>query len=122
VAIKTFKLKSGATLEIGDIGFEAGVALMEVVGRSIRGAHPDEEVTSIALFDADVRKAVYGCFPWIIYNKVRVDVPFLDSKNFDSRDWYELAGHVIEVAKDRFFYKAPSKSSALEGAHANVPA
>ena len=103
-----FTLKSGAKLRISTAAFEPAVNLVEAVKKASRGLSPELEIGDVVLFDPEVRKALFGVFPWVHYNNEAVTVGLLDdaSKGETVRgDYLELCARVIEVNTKPFFLK-----------------
>jgi len=119
MALKTFLLGSGATLEVGPANFEEGVALMEAVGKAVLGQDQELPLAQVVLFNPEVRKAIYNVFPWVIYNKIKVTPALFNDPSLGERacsDWFEMASKIVEVNQEHFFPRTSSGSLIPEGA------
>lgn len=109
-----FTLKSGETLHVTTPNFEVSVELIEAVKKVTNGMDPNLELDSVILTNADVRRALYPCFPYAMWGVHKVSKELFDDPKLGEKakgDYFEICSRIIEVTSKPFFLTLSSKST-----------
>ena len=119
-----FILKSGAKLHITTANFEEAVALVEAVKQVTLGVDPSLDIDSVVLSNPIVRKTLYACFPWVLYDIHKLSPQLFDDPRIGEQargDYFEICSKIVDVNCRPFFLMISSKSITTSPAPLESP-